>query len=45
MISKHELVEMYSKVGLKLISVFGNYSLDDFDEDLSPRIILISQKL
>ena len=45
MISKHELVEMYSKVGLKLISVFGNYSLDDFDEDISPRIILISQKL
>ena len=45
MISKHELVEMYSKVGLKLISVFGNYSLDDFDEDISPRIILISQKI
>lgn len=44
-ISKDELVEMYSKVGLKLISVFGNYSLDDFDEDNSPRIILISQKL
>jgi len=45
MISKHELIEMYSKVGLKLISVFGNYSLDDFDEDSSPRIIIIAQKI
>lgn len=45
MISKDELVEMYSKVGLQLISFFGNYNLEDFDEDSSPRIILISQKL
>ena len=45
MISKDELVNMYAKVGLKLISVFGNYSLEDFDEDSSPRIILIAQKI
>jgi SAM-dependent methyltransferase len=45
MISKDELVDMYAKVGLELISVFGNYSLEDFDEDSSPRIILISQKI
>jgi len=44
-ISKDELVEMYSKVGLKLISVFGNYNLEDFDEDTSPRIILIAKKI
>jgi hypothetical protein len=45
MISKDELVHMYAKVGLELISVFGNYSLEDFDEDSSPRIILIAQKI
>ena len=45
MISKHELVEMYSKIGLKLISVFGNYNLEKFDEDSSSRIILIAQKI
>jgi SAM-dependent methyltransferase len=44
-ISKDELVRMYAKVGLKLISVFGNYSLEDFVENSSPRIILISQKV
>lgn len=45
MISMDELVKMYAKVGLNLISVFGNYSLDDFDENNSPRIILIAQKV
>jgi SAM-dependent methyltransferase len=45
MISKDELIEMYAKVGLKLISVFGNYSLEAFDENTSPRIILIAQKI
>ncbi len=45
MISRNELDAMYSKVGLKLISVFGNYSLEDFDEDTSPRIILIAKKI
>jgi SAM-dependent methyltransferase len=45
MISKDELVHMYAKFGLELISVFGNYSLEDFDEDSSPRIVLIAQKI
>ena len=45
MISRNELVEMYEKVGLKLISVFGNYNLEDFDEDSSLRIILIAKKI
>jgi len=45
MISKDELVHMYAKVGLEVISVFGNYSLEDFYEHSSPRIILIAQKI
>lgn len=36
--------EYFSTVGLKLITTFGNYNLEDFDENNSDRLIMILTK-
>lgn len=35
---------LYAMAGLEIIEVAGNYNFHDFDEEESPRLILISQK-
>ena len=41
-----EQFESYFKLaGLQLLAKFGNYNLDKFDEDNSPRLILIAKKI
>jgi SAM-dependent methyltransferase len=38
--------EAYFKLaGLRLLAKFGNYNLEEFDEDKSPRLILIAEKI
>ena len=36
--------EFITKAGLKIIDIFGNYKLDNFDEEISDRLILICKK-
>ena len=36
--------QFIANAGLKLIDIFGNYKLDDFDEKISDRLILICKK-
>jgi len=36
--------EFIDTAGLKIIDIFGNYKLDDFDEEISDRLILICKK-
>jgi SAM-dependent methyltransferase len=38
------LEKMFAKQKMKIIKVFGNYALDNFDEANSKRLILIAQK-
>ncbi|MDA3615665.1 class I SAM-dependent methyltransferase [Polluticaenibacter yanchengensis] len=35
---------MFSKVGLEIVALFGNYKLEKFDDELSDRLIIIAQK-
>lgn len=39
-----DLIDLHLDSGLELVKMFGNYNLDDFDKDFSPRIIVISRK-
>jgi len=39
-----EYSEFIANAGLKIIDIFGNYKLDDFDEEISDRLILICKK-
>ena len=36
--------EFITNAGLKIIDIFGNYTLDNFDEEISDRLILICKK-
>lgn len=36
--------QLYSIAGLEIVDVYGDYSFNKFEEDESPRLILISQK-
>jgi ubiquinone/menaquinone biosynthesis C-methylase UbiE len=36
--------EFIANAGLKIIDIFGNYKLDNFDEEISDRLILICKK-
>jgi ubiquinone/menaquinone biosynthesis C-methylase UbiE len=36
--------EFITNAGLKIIDIFGNYTLDNFDEEISDRLILICNK-
>jgi len=36
--------ELIANAELKIIDIFGNYKLDDFDEEISDRLILICKK-
>jgi hypothetical protein len=35
---------LFANFGLKLIATYGNYQLDSYNEQHSPRMILIFQK-
>jgi len=37
--------KLFAKEGLKLKEYFGNYNLDPFDENTSPRLIMVFEKL
>ena len=36
---------MFGRNGLQLINVFGDYQLNEYDEETSPRIIMIAKKI
>ena len=40
----HDLKEMYAKVGLDLVALFGNYEGGDYAPDESPRLLLYARK-
>jgi SAM-dependent methyltransferase len=42
--SSSALVDLHRDSDLQLVKMFGNYQLDDFDKDFSPRIIIVSKK-
>ncbi len=42
--SLHDFDDMLTRGGLAILNVFGNYQLDAFDINHSPRLIIISQK-
>ncbi len=42
---RHELQQMLSAHGLSLISCFGDYDLNAFDEDNSPRLVLVAKRI
>ncbi len=39
------LVRYFAVAGLELVDTFGNYQLDDFDEETSDRLILMAKKI
>jgi 2-polyprenyl-3-methyl-5-hydroxy-6-metoxy-1,4-benzoquinol methylase len=41
---KEDFIEMFERHGLELTRVYGNYQLDEYDEEASPRLILLAQK-
>jgi SAM-dependent methyltransferase len=43
-ITKEQFFGMFHRNGLEIIDVFGNYQLDQFHPDRSPRLILIGKK-
>jgi hypothetical protein len=36
---------LFKKNGLKLKKVFGDYKLGNYDPDLSPRLIMVAEKI
>jgi SAM-dependent methyltransferase len=42
--TKDELLGLHQQAGLDVLEVFGDYSLGAFDDNSSPRIVLISKK-
>jgi SAM-dependent methyltransferase len=38
------LQSLHSNSGLCVVKIFGNYNLDEFNKDFSPRIIVVSKK-
>lgn len=42
--TKADLEKLFEKAGLKIQAVFGNYDLEAFDVQDSPRLILLAQK-
>ncbi|MCH2214082.1 MAG: class I SAM-dependent methyltransferase [Flavobacteriales bacterium] len=43
-LTKKDLMDMFDRNGLEVLDMFGNYSLDKFDSERSPRLILIGKK-
>ena len=43
-ITLEDYSELIANAGLKIIDIFGNYKLDNFDEKISDRLILICKK-
>lgn len=39
-----EFKELFSHTNMKIITTFGNYSLEEFDEEKSDRLIIVAQK-
>jgi len=42
--SESALAELHILSGLEVVKKFGNYNLDDFYKDYSPRIVIVSKK-
>jgi len=42
--SESALAELHILSGLEVVRKFGNYNLDDFYKDYSPRIVIVSKK-
>jgi SAM-dependent methyltransferase len=40
----YDLKEMYTTVGLDVVTLFGNYDGDDYEPDASPRLLLYAEK-
>ncbi|MEX0996260.1 MAG: class I SAM-dependent methyltransferase [Flavobacteriaceae bacterium] len=40
-LTKEDFMDYFSKAGIELLFTFGNYNLDPFDREQSPRLILI----
>jgi SAM-dependent methyltransferase len=45
LIGESEFEEYFRLAGLRLLAKFGDYNLEGFDEDKSPRLILIAEKI
>jgi hypothetical protein len=43
-IKLEDFQELFSHTNMKIITTFGNYSLEDFDKEKSDRLIIIAQK-
>ena len=43
-ITLNDYSEFITNAGLKIINIFGSYSLDDFNEEISNRLIIICKK-
>ncbi len=42
---KPDLSAMLTRSGFEILDIFGNYSLENFDESTSPRLIFIARKI
>ena len=44
-LDKKDFDEMFEKNGLQTVKVYGDYSLDEYHAESSPRLILLAQKI
>ncbi|MEM9050603.1 MAG: class I SAM-dependent methyltransferase [Bacteroidota bacterium] len=44
-LTRADFMGMFHRNGLEVLDVFGNYSLDHFDPNTSPRLILVGRKI
>ena len=42
---KDQLINMMEKAGFVVRNIFGDYALNDFDESISPRLVLVVEKI
>jgi SAM-dependent methyltransferase len=42
--TRKDFEEMFARQGLEITAIFGDYSLNNYDEQLSPRLIIIATK-
>ena len=40
-----DFYQFYIQAGLEVISIYGDYNLNDFDEHESPRLIMLTRKI
>jgi SAM-dependent methyltransferase len=44
-LSKQDFTGMLAQAGFEILDIFGNYNLDQFSEQKSPRLIIIARKI